>query len=66
MESLPLISNLDLSFNPIQTKKHYRLQTLYHIPQLRWLDGADVTAEEKIKAEALHGLDLADRQAIFK
>ncbi len=39
---------------------------LFHIPQLRWLDGLDVNAEEKIKAEALHGMDISDRQAIFK
>ena len=39
---------------------------LYHIPQLRELDGVDATSEEKIKAENLHALDLNDREVIFK
>ena len=39
---------------------------LYHIPQLRMLDGVEIQAEEKVKAENLHGVDLNDRQKIFK
>jgi hypothetical protein len=39
---------------------------LYHIPQLRALDGTETTSEEKIKAENLHSLDLNDRELIFK
>ena len=38
---------------------------LFHIPQLRCLDGVTILAEEKIKAENLHGLDLNDREFIF-
>ena len=30
------------------------------------LDGSEVLCEEKIKAENLHGLDVNDREAIFK
>lgn len=30
------------------------------------LDGIEIQAEEKIKAENLHGVDLADRETIFK
>jgi hypothetical protein len=41
------------------------LQVLFHIPQLRLLDGVAIIAEEKIKAENLHGLDMADRELIF-
>lgn len=33
---------------------------------MRQLDGSDVAAEEKIKAENLNGLDHADRDTIFK
>ena len=29
------------------------------------LDGVDITAEEKVKAENLHGIDKNDRQTIF-
>ena len=38
---------------------------LYHIPQLRMLDGVDIMAEEKVKAENLHGGDYNDRNTIF-
>lgn len=39
---------------------------LFHIPQLRSLDGVEALSEEKIKAENLHGLDLNDRKLIFQ
>ena len=66
IERLGLLTELDFSFNPIQNKKHYRSQVLYHIPQLRMLDGVEIAPEEKVKAENLHGVDLNDRQKIFK
>ena len=66
IERLNLLTELDLSYNPIQNKKHYRSQVLYHIPQLRMLDGVQIIAEEKAKSENLHGVDLKDREQIFK
>lgn len=39
IESLTQLTELDFCFNPIQNKKHYRAQVLFHIPQLRQLDG---------------------------
>jgi len=66
IERLNLLTELDFSFNPIQNKKHYRSQVLYHIPQLRMLDGVQIIAEEKVKSENLHGVDLKDREQIFK
>ena len=40
---------------------------MFKIPQLRTLDGPQlITPQEKIKAENLHGLDLNDRESIFK
>ena len=66
VDRLKLLTELDFSFNPIQNKKHYRSQVLYHIPQLRLLDGNLIQAEEKVKAENLHGVDLNDREKIFK
>lgn len=65
IELLPLLTELDLCFNPVMNKKHYRLQVLYHIPQLRMVDGSEVLAEEKVKAENLHNCDLKDRELIF-
>lgn len=65
VENLELLTEMDLCFNPIQDKKHYRIQVLFHIPQLRMLDGVDIIAEEKVKAENLHGVDTNDRRIIF-
>jgi len=65
IEDLPLLTELDLCFNSIQIRKYYRYQVLYRIPQLRKLDGTVITAEEKVKAENLHGLDKEDREKIF-
>ena len=36
------------------------------MPQLRTLDGTEIISEEKVKAENLHGLDMQDREIIFK
>ena len=36
------------------------------MPQLRTIDGVEISSEEKIKAENLHGFDLKDREIIFK
>ena len=33
---------------------------------MRTLDGTVITAEEKVKAENLHGFDVQDREIIFK
>jgi len=66
IEQLPLLTELEMCYNPIQDKKHFRLQVLFHIPQLRTLDGTLIMAEEKIKAENLHGVDVTDRQTIFQ
>ena len=30
------------------------------------LDGVEISSEEKVKAENLHGYDLQDREIIFK
>ena len=38
---------------------------MFHIPQLRMLDGQEILAEEKVKAENLHGVDYNDREKIF-
>ena len=36
------------------------------MPQLRMLDGVEITSEEKVKAENFHGYDVQDREIIFK
>lgn len=62
---LALLSDLDFSDNLVTGKKHYRLRVTFKLPQLRKLDSIIVTAEEKIKAENLYGLDVEDRKALF-
>jgi len=42
IEQLPLLTELEFCFNPIMDKKLYRLQVLFHIPQLRMLDGMEI------------------------
>jgi Leucine-rich repeat (LRR) protein len=66
IENLATLTELDLCYNPIQNKKYFRMQMLFHIPQLRMLDGVNITSEEKIKAENLHGFDQSDRELIFQ
>lgn len=62
---LALLSDLDLTGNALCEKVHFRLRVAYKLPQLRKLDEQAVTAEEKIKAENLFGLDIEDRKALF-
>ncbi len=55
IENLGLLTEIDMSFNPIQNRRYYRSQILFRIPQLRKLDGLVIKPEEKVKAENLHG-----------
>ena len=66
IENLPLLTEVDLCVNPVQNCRYYRLQCLFHMPQLRMMDGVEITNEEKVKAENLHGFDYQDREIIFK
>jgi len=52
------LTNLDLSFNPLQERKYYRLQIVYKLPMLRTLDGTALSGEEVVRAESLYGLDV--------
>lgn len=63
--NLALLSDLDFSNNLVSEKKHYRLRVAFKLPQLRRLNEEVLTAEEKIKAENLYGLDVEDRKALF-
>lgn len=63
---LALLTYLDLTGNIVCSKQHYRLRVAFKLPQLASLDGVNVAAEEKIKAENLYGLDVEDRKALFE
>ena len=65
LADLPFLTDLDFCFNDVQHKKFYRYQILYYIPQLRILDGQDVTHFEKVKADILFGADLENKKEIF-
>jgi len=40
------LSSVDLCYNPIQTKKYYRLQIVYKLPMLAILDGVKITGKD--------------------
>lgn len=65
LSELALLSELNLKDNFVTGKELYRLRVAFKLPQLRSLDGVILTAEEKIKAENLYGLDVEDRKALF-
>ena len=65
LADLPFLTDLDFCYNEVQHKKFYRYQILYYIPQLRILDGQDVTHYEKVKADILFGADLENKKEIF-
>ena len=65
LADLPFLTDLDFCYNEVQHKKFYRYQILYYIPQLRILDGQDVTHFEKVKADILFGADLENKKEIF-
>ena len=66
LTDLPFLTELDFCFNDVQNKKFYRFQILYYIPELRKLDGQDVTHFEKVHADNLFGADLENKKEIFK
>jgi len=66
LTDLPFLTELDFCFNEVQKKKFYRYQILYFIPELRKLDGQDVTYYEKVHADNLFGADLENKKEIFK
>ena len=66
LTDLPFLTDLDFCYNDVQHKKFYRYQILYYIPELRILDGQEVTHYEKVKADILFGADLENKKEIFK
>lgn len=43
LENLMFLTVLDLSYNPLQERKYYRLQVVYKLPMLRLLDGSPLS-----------------------
>lgn len=65
LELFPYLKDLYLSPNPLDQAPHYRMQTLNRIRTIRWLDDAPATAEEKVKADVIYGLEEKEKEQIF-
>ena len=65
LENLAFLSVVDFCFNPIQSRKFYKPQVLYKLPQIRSLDGVNINPEEFVKSENFYGVDLENRKRIF-
>lgn len=63
---LHCLTDVDFCYNDVQTRKFYRYQILFYLPQLRLLDGQLVSHYEKVKADILFGADLNNKREIFK
>ncbi len=66
LENFMYLNCLDLSYNPLQERKYYRLQVIYHLPMLQTLDGSLLSGQEVVVAESLYGLDVEEKYNIFK
>jgi hypothetical protein len=60
------LKDLYLSPNPLDQVPEYRAQMLYRFKSLRWLDDAAALAEEKVKAAVIYGLEVHEKEQIFK
>jgi U2 small nuclear ribonucleoprotein A' len=65
LEHCPYLADLYVSPNPVDQLPYYRLQMLKRMPQLRNLDDAPATAEEKVKAAVLYGAEVDEQKRIF-
>jgi protein phosphatase 1 regulatory subunit 7 len=66
ISELPFLTDVDFCYNEVQNRKFYRFQILFYLPQLRILDGQEVTYYEKVKADILFGADSDNKKEIFK
>lgn len=60
------LGSLDLSYNPLQQRKYYRLQIVYKLPMLQLLDGSPLSGEEVVAGESIYGLDVEEKYNTFK
>lgn len=66
LKAIDFLTNLDLSYNPCQKIKFYKTIVVFKLPQLRSLDGLEITAKDFVKAEIFYGGDVEAKKAIFK
>lgn len=53
LRPLSFLAEMDLRLNPIVKQESYRLFAIKYLPRLRRLDGADITSNERSRAECL-------------
>jgi len=66
VKSLDHLTCLDLSYNHCQKIKFYKIVMVYKLPQIRTLDGVDITPEDYVKAEIFYGQEVEQKKQIFK
>lgn len=54
-----------MSYNPCQKVKFYKIIVFYKLPQLRSLDGNEITEKDFVKAEIFYGGDVKAKEDIF-
>jgi len=65
LSKFPYLKDLYLSPNPLDQAPYYRVQMLHRLPTLRWLDDAPASAEEKVKAAIIYGLEVKEQEELF-
>lgn len=65
LQPFPFLCDLLLAPNPIVELPHYREQVLHRLPNLRLLDRQAASAEEKVKADVIYGIDVENCKKNF-
>lgn len=65
LKGIDFLTNLDLSYNACQKVKFYKIIVFYKLPQLRSLDGNEITKKDFVKAEIFYGGDVDAKNRIF-
>ena len=66
LKDLSQLASLDLAFNTCQKIKFYKIIIIHKLPQLRSLDGVEITAQNYVKAGIFYGDEVEDKKKIFK
>lgn len=66
LKDIDFLTNLDLSYNPCQNIKFYKIIVVHKLPQLRSLDGLEITEKDFVKAEIFYGGDVEAKKRIFQ
>eukprot|EP00397_Hematodinium_sp_SG-2012_P034978 GEMP01037570.1.p1 GENE.GEMP01037570.1~~GEMP01037570.1.p1 ORF type:complete len:582 (+),score=127.74 GEMP01037570.1:210-1955(+) len=65
LREFKFLCDMFLAPNPLDQLPYYRAQVLYRVPDIRFLDDAVATAEEKVKAGVIYGEETEKSSEIF-